>query len=175
MPFRHSLQHRRRCRVALAAALLVAAHATQAGAQGVVRHPLPNSDFPILSSVEVPAGATTVYLSGAGAPVADRSAPPRTVQAYGDTAAQTEATLLAIQRTLTGLGLGMGDVIKMTVFLAGDPGAGGRMDFDGFMRSYRKFYGTADQPRLPTRSVVQVAALANPGWLVEIEVTAVRP
>ena len=155
----------------LAAALL----AGPAAAQGVVRHGLPNSDFPILSSVEVPAGATTVYLSGAGAPVTDRAAPPRTVQAYGDTAAQTEATLLAIQQTLAGLGLGMGDVIKMTVFLVADPGAGGRMDFDGFMRSYRKFYGTPDQPRLPTRSVVQVAALANPGWLVEIEVTAVRP
>lgn len=169
------MPYRRRCRVAVAAALLVGVQAAQAGAQGVVRHPLPNSDFPILSSVEVPAGAVTVHLSGAGAPVADRAAPPRTVQAYGDTATQTEASLLAIQRTLAGLGLGMGDVVKMTVFLVGDPGSGGRMDFDGFMRSYRKFYGTAEQPRLPTRSVVQVAALANPGWLVEIEVTAVRP
>lgn len=158
-----------------AAALLTLLHAGPTAAQGVIRHPLPGSDFPILSSVEVPAGAVTVYLSGAGAPVADTSAPPRTVPAYGDTAKQTEATLLAIQRTLAGLGLGMGDVVKMTVFLVGDPGAAGRMDFDGFMRSYRKFYGTADQPRLPTRSVVQVAALANPGWLVEIEVTAVRP
>ena len=169
MPYRQVV-----CSAAVTA-LLALLQAGPAGAQGVVRHKLPNSDFPILSSVEVPAGATTVYLSGAGAPVADKSAPPRSVQAYGDTAAQTEATLSAIQRTLEGLGLGMGDVVKMTVFLVGDPGAGGRMDFDGFMRSYRKFYGTADQPRLPTRSVVQVAALANPGWLVEIEVTAVRP
>ena len=31
------------------------------------------------------------------------------------------------------------------------------------------------QPHLPVRSAMQVAALANPGFLVEIEVTAVRP
>jgi enamine deaminase RidA (YjgF/YER057c/UK114 family) len=31
------------------------------------------------------------------------------------------------------------------------------------------------QSNLPSRSVVQVAGLANPGLLVEIEVTAVRP
>lgn len=155
--------------------LVLMALVTPGHAEEVIRHRLPNSDFPILSSVEVPAGRTTVYLSGAGAPVSDPAAPPRTVQAYGDTAAQTMATFKAIERTLQGLGLGMGDVVKMTVFLVGDPQSGGRMDFEGLMRGYRQFYGTPGQPNLPTRSVVQVAALANPGWLVEIEVTAVRP
>ena len=149
--------------------------ALPAHAQEVVRRKLPNSDFPILSAVEVPAGRSTVYLSGAGAPVHDPAAPPRTVAAYGDTETQTKATLQAIERTLQGMGMGTGDVIKMTVFLVGDPQQGGRMDFDGLMRAYRQFYGTATQPNLPTRSVVQVAALANPGWLVEIEVTAIRP
>jgi enamine deaminase RidA (YjgF/YER057c/UK114 family) len=43
------------------------------------------------------------------------------------------------------------------------------------MEGYRQFYGTAAQPNLPARSALQVAALANPGYLVEIEVTAVRP
>jgi len=66
-------------------------------------------------------------------------------------------------------------VVKMTVFLVGDPAKGGRMDFAGLMEAYREKFGTAAQPNLPTRSAVQVAALANPGWLVEIEVTAVRP
>jgi enamine deaminase RidA (YjgF/YER057c/UK114 family) len=32
---------------------------------------------------------------------------------------------------------------------------------------------SGDQPNLPARSVVGVAALANPGFLVEIEVIAV--
>ncbi len=167
--------HHRQALHIVAASWLLAMTAADAAAQGVIRHPLPNSDFPILQSAEVPGNLTTVYLSGAGAPVSDASAPARSVQAYGDTMTQTVATLTAIERTLKGLGLGMGDVVRMTVFLVGDPAAGGRMDFDGFMRGYRRFYGTAEQPRLPTRSTVQVAALANPGWLVEIEVTAVRP
>jgi enamine deaminase RidA (YjgF/YER057c/UK114 family) len=43
------------------------------------------------------------------------------------------------------------------------------------MEGYRQFFGTPQQPNLPSRSAMQVAALVNPGWLVEIEVTAVRP
>jgi enamine deaminase RidA (YjgF/YER057c/UK114 family) len=68
----------------------------------------------------------------------------------------------------------MGDVIKMQVFLVGDPKLKGKMDFEGFMKGYTKFFGTKEQPKLPSRSVFQVAALANPVWLVEIEVTAIR-
>jgi enamine deaminase RidA (YjgF/YER057c/UK114 family) len=63
----------------------------------------------------------------------------------------------------------------MQVFLVGDPKLDGRMDFAGFMQGYSRFFGTAAQPNLPARSTMQVAALANPGFLVEIEVTAVRP
>lgn len=159
----------------LAALLLLTSSAVMdARAEDVIRHPLP-SDFPILSSVEIPPGKTVVFLSGAGAPVSDASAPARSLAAYGDTRAQTVGTLTGIAGTLKGLGLTPGDVVRMTVFLVGDPAQGGRMDFDGFMQGYRQFFGGPDQPRLPTRSVVQVAALANPGWLVEIEVTAVRP
>ena len=69
----------------------------------------------------------------------------------------------------------MKDVVKMQVFLVGDPALGGKMDFAGLMESYRQFFGSADQPNLPSRSAMKVAGLANPGWLVEIEVTAVRP
>lgn len=160
---------------ALAALLLLTSAATTgARAEDVIRHKLP-SDFPILSAVEIPPGKTMVLLSGAGAPVSDASAPARSLAAYGDTRVQTVGTLTSIAATLKGLGLTPGDVVRMTVFLVGDPAKQGRLDFDGFMQGYRQFYGGPDQPRLPTRSVVQVAALANPGWLVEIEVTAVRP
>jgi len=69
----------------------------------------------------------------------------------------------------------MGDVVKMQVFLVGDPGKEGKMDFAGFMDGYTQFFGTKEQPNLPSRSVVQVAGLASPAFLVEIEVTAVRP
>jgi enamine deaminase RidA (YjgF/YER057c/UK114 family) len=49
------------------------------------------------------------------------------------------------------------------------------MDFTGFMEGYSMYFGTAEQPNLPARSTMQVAALVNPAYLVEIEVTAVRP
>jgi enamine deaminase RidA (YjgF/YER057c/UK114 family) len=48
------------------------------------------------------------------------------------------------------------------------------MDFAGFMEGYNLYFGTKAQPNLPARSTMQVAALVNPGFLVEIEVTAVR-
>lgn len=159
-----------------AAVLLLALSPAFAKAADVVRHKLPNnSTFPIAAAVEVPAGATTVYLSGTVPPVANADAPANTVAAYGNTQAQTVSVLKAIEAQLKGLGLSMGDVVKMQVFLVGDPALDGRMDFGGFMKGYSEFFGTAAQPNLPVRSTMQVAALANPGFLVEIEVTAVRP
>ena len=148
---------------------------SSAMAQDVTRHRIPNSDFPIAQAVEIPAGKTTVYLSGAVPSVADEAADKSSVAAYGDTKAQTESVLNAIGKTLQGLGLTMGDVVKMQVFLVGDPARDGKMDFAGFMEGYTQHFGTAAQPNLPSRSVMQVAGLANPGFLVEIEVTAVRP
>jgi enamine deaminase RidA (YjgF/YER057c/UK114 family) len=150
--------------------------ATLASAQDVVRHKLPNgSTFPISAAVEVPAGKTLVFLSGMVPPVADPKAPKDTVAAYGDTKTQTIGALNTIKAELESLHLTLGDVIKMQVFMAGDPANGGKMDFAGFMQGYTQFFGTPAQPNLPVRSAMQVAALANPGFLVEIEVTAVRP
>jgi enamine deaminase RidA (YjgF/YER057c/UK114 family) len=144
-------------------------------AQEVVRYPLPNgSSFPISAAVEVPPGKTLVYLSGMVAPVLDATAAKDSVASYGNTQAQTVGALKAIQSELEQLHLTMGDVIKMQAFLVGDPAQGGHMDFTGFMQGYTQFFGTATQPHLPVRSALQVAALANPGYLVEIEVTAVR-
>ncbi len=141
----------------------------------VIRHKIPNSDFPIAAAVEVPAGKTLIYVSGAGASIADPGAPADSLAAYGDTKTQTISALNNIKKTLDRLHLQMKDVIKMDVFLVGDPAKGGTMDFAGFMEGYRMFFGTPDQPNLPARSAMRVAGLAAPGWLIEIEVTAVRP
>ncbi|MDZ5699419.1 RidA family protein [Chelativorans sp. M5D2P16] len=163
--------------VRIGAAMLMAGMlvAGSAMAQDIVRHKIPNSDFPIAQAVEIPAGKTTVYLSGAIPSVVDEQADRSSVAAFGDTTTQTVSVLESIEKTLERLDLTMGDVVKMQVFLVGDPENGGRMDFDGFMEGYTQFFGTEEQPNLPSRSVVQVAGLANPGFLVEIEVTAVRP
>jgi enamine deaminase RidA (YjgF/YER057c/UK114 family) len=138
----------------------------------VVRHPIPNSSFPIAQSVEVSGNVTTYYVSGQVPPVVDKSADSASPQAYGDTKTQTVGVLNKIKGILEGLGLGMGDVVKMQVFLvSASPSS---LDFKGFMEGYTQFFG-GDQPNLPARSVLGVSALANPGFLVEIEVIAVGP
>lgn len=152
----------------------VALVAQPAMGKDVTRYKLPNSDFPIAQAVEVPAGQNIIFLSGVGPEIADKSAPKDSPSAYGDTKTQTLSALKTIEANLKSMGLGMKDVIKMQVFLVGDPALGGKMDFAGLMESYRKFFGTTEQPNLPSRSAIKVAGLANPGWLVEIEVTAVR-
>ena len=109
-----------------------------------MRHKIPNSDFPISRAVEVPAGKTTVYLSGAVPPVAVEGADKNTVAAYGDTQAQTESVLTSIDKTLDDLGLKMGDVVKMQVFLVGDPAKDGH---DGFRRLHGRLYASSSAPR----------------------------
>jgi enamine deaminase RidA (YjgF/YER057c/UK114 family) len=163
----------------LAAAVMVIASAGSrvfaADAQKVVRLPLPdNNDFPISAAVTVKAGVDTYFLSGALAPVINKDAPKGSVAAYGDTETQTLGALTSIKATLARLGLTMGDVVKMTVFLVGDPAKDNKMDFAGMMAAYKQFFGTADQPNKPSRSAFQVAALAAPGALVEIEVIAAK-
>lgn len=158
---------------AITFAMLALASAS-ATAGDVIRHKIPNSDFPIAQAVEIPSGQTLVFLSGAGADIADKNVPKESPAAYGDTKTQTISTLQKIEATLKSMGLSMKDVVKMQVFVVGDPAHGGKMDFAGFMEGYRKFFGTPEQPNLPSRSAITVAGLANPGWLIEIEVTAAR-
>lgn len=141
--------------------------------KGVIRHALPDSDFPILQAVEVPADATLVYLSGTVPQVVDDKAGEDDPARFGDTKAQTVSTFQSIAEKLAALDLTMGDVIKMQVYLVAPDGSD-NMDFSGFMEGYTQFFGTEDQPNLPTRSVFQVAGLANPQWTIEIEVVAVR-
>ena len=141
-------------------------------APAVVRLPLENSDFPISAAVTVSKDADTYFLSGALPPMINKDAPKGSVEAYGNMETQTTGALTLIKGTLARLGLTMGDVIKMTVFMA--PDKDNKMDFPGLMAGYTKFFGTADQPNKPARSGVMVAALVAPGALVEIEVIAAK-
>jgi enamine deaminase RidA (YjgF/YER057c/UK114 family) len=156
------------------AALLLATAAGTAAAEDVVRHPIRGSDFPISRAVEVPGGATMVFLSGAVPTPTDETTAESPSGAFGSTQVQTVSVLRSIEGTLADLDLSMGDIVKMQVFLVAPEGEAG-MDFRGFMEGYTQFFGTTDQPGLPVRTVVEVAGLANPDWLVEIEVAAVRP
>lgn len=136
-------------------------------ARAVVRRHLDSAASPAVDAVELPPGLTTIHLTA--------DPPPVAATAAGDTRAQTRLLLTAMEARLRRLGLELADVIRVRVFLAGDPARDGRMDIDGFDEAWRAFFGCARQPGLPLRSVMQVAGLAEPGWLVEIEATAVRP
>jgi enamine deaminase RidA (YjgF/YER057c/UK114 family) len=120
-----------------------------------------NPRSPFASSVMVPAGYNTYYISGMTGKGAD-------------TAAQTADALDHLKAELTSQGLTFGDVIQAHVFLAGDPNKGGKMDFAGMNSSWFKVFGTADQPNKPARAAFQVAALAGGDALVEIEFVAVK-
>ncbi len=142
-------------------------------AQGVeVKHLQPNEKSPIANGVWA---GDTLYLSGQLAdPVTPADAAKGTPAVYGDTKAQAFSALTKIQALLKSQGLDMKDVVKMTVFLAGDPAKDNKLDFAGMMASYNQFFGTKEQPNKPARSAMQVAALAAPWALIEIEVIAVR-
>ena len=153
----------------MAAVLATAACAMQA--QVVVKH-LQDEKSPIASGVWA---GDTLYLSGQlASPVTPADAGKGTAAVYGDTKTQAFSALTKIQGLLQAQGLDMKDVVKMTVFLVGDPANGGKLDFPGLQASYTQFFGTKDQPNKPARSAVQVAALAAPWALIEIEVIAVK-
>ena len=150
-------------RTALAVTTL-AVLALAAQAQSVTRIPLPsNSPFPIAQGVWV---GNTLYLSGMLDPSVGKG--PTT-----DTKTQTVAALQSIQKALAAQKLTLGNVVMMHAYLAAAP-ATGKMDFAGFMAGYTQFFGTKEQPNKPARSAMQVAALAAPTALVEIEVIAVK-
>ena len=130
-------------------------------------------DAAIAASVEVPAGSRLVYVSGQVPDVANSAAPEGSVERFGDTEAQTRSVIGKIAGVLKQNGLRLGDVVMMRVFLVAPPGQP-RMDFQGMMRGYRASFGTAAQPNKPARSTMQVGGLVDPGWLVEIEVTAAK-
>ena len=129
------------------------------------------AEAPISASVEVPAGSRLVYVSGTVPDPVDANAPAGSVARYGDTVTQTRSVLGKVAAQLGQHGLGLGDVVMMRVFLVAPPGQP-RMDFGAMMTAYREFFGTPAQPNRPARSTMQVAGLVDPGWLVEIEVTA---
>lgn len=151
-----------------------------ASAADIVRNKLPappnGKPARILESVEVPAGATTLYVSGQLASPIDPKkpmGPGATIADFGDTKTQALSTLGKIKAILASHGYAMSDIIKMTLFLAPDPKLG-KMDFDGVNAAFETFFNVAENPNTVARSAIQVGALAAPMFLVEIEVTAAK-
>ena len=160
----------------LAAAGLAAAlfGAASAHAQSKIEH---NGDAKaaIASSVFVPAGYDTLYVSGMTPPVIDPAAPKGAKASFGDTKTQATGVFQRLEDELKAHGFSFSDVVQMRVYMVGDPDMGGKMDFAGMMAAYTTKFGTADQPNKPARVTSQVASLVGPGQLVEIEVQAAKP
>ena len=116
----------------------------------------------IASGVIVPPGSEIFFVSGVP------SAIP------GGTEAQTTDVLTKLGAVLKAQGYGFADVVNAKVYLVGDPALGGKMDFAGMNTAFKKVFGPADEPNRPSRVTVQVAGLAAPGAMVEIELTAAK-
>lgn len=117
------------------------------------------------TTIKVPPGAETLYLSGTGAQRQEDGS-------CGDMEAQTINTFSRFKGTLEAEGWSLSDIIQVRAFaVAGDYGL---LDFDGFNRGYTRFFGTESNPQKPVRSFVQVADLVVDCWLVEIEIRAAR-
>lgn len=117
------------------------------------------------NNILIPAGAETLYLSGAGASALEDGS-------WGDMEQQTIDTFSRFQETLESQGWSMSDIVQVRAFAVA--GSDGELDFAGFNSGYQKFFGTDENPLKPVRSFVQIAGLVVDGWLIEIEIRAAR-
>lgn len=136
----------------------------------------------ILQGVTVKAGATMLFVSGqvpapldpAKATLPNAQLNQLTFADFGDTRTQTISALAKIKAVLAEQGFAMSDIVKLNVFIVGDPKLAGKMDFAGMNEGFKTVFGTAETPVTVARSTVQVAGLAGSGFLVEIEAIAAR-
>lgn len=116
-------------------------------------------------TIKIPQNAETLYLSGSGASRNEDGS-------WGDMEAQVVDTFNSFKETLEAEGWSMSDIVQVRAFAVSDEY--GLLDFDGFNRGYRQFFGTEENPMKPVRSFVEIAGLVVPGWLVEIEIRAAK-
>jgi 2-iminobutanoate/2-iminopropanoate deaminase len=103
----------------------------------------------------------TLYISGSVAVDANGN-----LVAPGDMAGQMRAAYTNIRRTLAAHGAGFQEVVKETIYTT---------NMDALLKASDLRFEYYDKERLPTASWVQVQRLADPGFLVEIEVIAELP
>lgn len=130
----------------------------------------------ILDAADVKAGTDMIFLSGQLASPVDPAksfADVKSIEDLGDTKTQTISVLNKIKALLESRGYTMSDAIKLTLFVAADPKLG-KMDFAGANEGFKQFFKTTDNPTTVARSTFQVAALAGPYFLIEIEAIAAK-
>ncbi len=146
------------------------------GAQAQVTKLQSNPQALILDAADVKAGTDMMFLSGQLASPVDPAktfADVKSIDDLGDTRTQTISVLSKIKTLLESRGYTMADLIKLTLFVAADPKLG-HMDFAGANEGFKQFFKTAENPTTVARSTFQVAALAGPHFLIEIEAIAAK-
>ncbi|HEX4152918.1 MAG TPA: RidA family protein [Steroidobacteraceae bacterium] len=103
----------------------------------------------------------TLYVSGTMAVDAQGR-----LVAPGDMAGQMRAAYANIRRTLAAHGADFDEVVRETIYTT---------NMDALLKASDLRFEYYDKERLPTVSWVQVQRLIDPGFLVEIEVTAELP
>ena len=142
--------------------ILALAFTPLAAAQEITRH---NEGNLFYTTITIPPGAETLYLSGSGAR-------PQEDGSWGDIRQQAIDTFSRFRDTLEGLGWSMSDVVQVRVFAVADEN--GEVDFAAFNEGYLEFFGTEENPNKPVRSFLEIADLVVDGWLLEIEIRAAR-
>lgn len=145
----------------------------------IVRYQTPNSltkewARQFSEAIEIPAGARYLVLSGVGALPSNLDADPKSFAHFGDMRTQTRSILDQIAKTLDTKGYTLDDVVVMQAIFVGDPANSGRPDYEGFSSVYLDYFGPKTDNGLPTRTRSQVVGLVEPGWLVEVTVTAAK-
>ena len=110
---------------ALATTMTTTAFAQEIERKGEGRH--------FYTTIRVPANAEFMYLSGAGASRQEDGT-------WGDMEQQTIDTFNGFKEKLEAEGWSMSDIIQVRAFGVADEA--GNLDFDGFNRAYRQFFGT---------------------------------
>jgi len=106
-------------------------------------------------------GGKTIHISGQVA-VDERGQ----VVGRGDMKAQTERAFENVRVALVAAGATFADVVKTSLFVVGL-----KPEHVPIIREVRSRYVSADHP--PASTLVGVAALVGPEWLIEIEAMAV--
>lgn len=128
---------------------------------------------PVLDAVVLPPNAEVMIISGQTPAPLD----PAKIDGFddfGDMKTQARSVFDKIKAILERQGYSMKDIVKLSVFVVADPRQGGLADFAGMNEVYRTYFGTAENPNLPARTSLQIAALGRPGYRIEIEAFAAR-
>jgi enamine deaminase RidA (YjgF/YER057c/UK114 family) len=108
-------------------------------------------------AIEVPAGARMLFISGTVGVRPDGSVP-------AEFAAQVEAVMQNLTEILKAGGMDWNDVVKFQGFLT--PQA----DLTTFAEVRQKYFGA----QKPAMTVVWVSGLADPRWMVEVDLVAAK-